>query len=378
MSEYQYYEFQTLDRRLTEQEIAQIRKLSSRVQITPTSASFVYNYGDFRGDPHQLMAKHFQAMLYMTNWSTRQVMFSFPKKLISANQFAPYLVPYHIQVIERDDVIILDLDLSEEESEGMWVDSGEGQLPHFASLRDDILQGDFRTLYLAWLRSVELNDYIYENPDEFDEAEAEDKRVPVPPNLGQLTPALQRFMDFIELSRDMVAVAAIHSANITPTALDLKQAISALTEEERMNFLVQVAEGSANVRAQLLKRLREVSPQPASAATSQPPSATELLAAAKGYFTSRVAQEKAAAAKAHTARMETLVSQEDGLWYRATNLIEERKTKSYDEAIKLLIDLRDLADYQQKRPAFNQRMADLKKNYKTLNGFLSRLKDAKL
>lgn len=35
MSEYQYYEFQTIDRLLTASEQAEIRKLSSRVQLTP-------------------------------------------------------------------------------------------------------------------------------------------------------------------------------------------------------------------------------------------------------------------------------------------------------------------------------------------------------
>jgi len=38
MSEYQYYEFQTVDRPLTTKEQAEIKKLSSRVQLTPTRA----------------------------------------------------------------------------------------------------------------------------------------------------------------------------------------------------------------------------------------------------------------------------------------------------------------------------------------------------
>ena len=67
MSEYQFYEFQILDRRLTDTEMAEVGKLSSRPEITAHSAIFTYNYGDFRGNPHQLMEKYFDAMLYMTN-----------------------------------------------------------------------------------------------------------------------------------------------------------------------------------------------------------------------------------------------------------------------------------------------------------------------
>lgn len=37
MSEYQYYEFQTTDRRLSEREMHELRSYSTRAHITPTS-----------------------------------------------------------------------------------------------------------------------------------------------------------------------------------------------------------------------------------------------------------------------------------------------------------------------------------------------------
>lgn len=43
MSEYQYYEFQAIDRRLTTEEMARLRSFSTRARITPTS--FVNDYG---------------------------------------------------------------------------------------------------------------------------------------------------------------------------------------------------------------------------------------------------------------------------------------------------------------------------------------------
>ncbi len=39
MSEYQYYEFQTADRRLSEKEMQELRSYSTRAVITPTSFS---------------------------------------------------------------------------------------------------------------------------------------------------------------------------------------------------------------------------------------------------------------------------------------------------------------------------------------------------
>jgi len=92
VSEYQYYEFRTIDRPLTEEEQAVMRQLSSRVALTPTSAAFTYNYGDFRGDPEKVLAQYFDAMLYLANWGSQQLMFRFPQALIDLEQVKPYCV----------------------------------------------------------------------------------------------------------------------------------------------------------------------------------------------------------------------------------------------------------------------------------------------
>lgn len=67
MSEYQYYEFQALDRALSDKEQSSISALSSRAQVTPSSAIFIYNYGSFRADPKKILAEHFDALFYIAN-----------------------------------------------------------------------------------------------------------------------------------------------------------------------------------------------------------------------------------------------------------------------------------------------------------------------
>ena len=49
MSEYQYYEFQSVDRTLGEADRRALRDLSSRARITATSFTNSYDWGDFRG-----------------------------------------------------------------------------------------------------------------------------------------------------------------------------------------------------------------------------------------------------------------------------------------------------------------------------------------
>jgi len=63
MSEYQYFEFQAIDRPLTPEEMAVLRKFSGRARITPSSFTNEYNYGDFKGDRWAWMENCFNAFL---------------------------------------------------------------------------------------------------------------------------------------------------------------------------------------------------------------------------------------------------------------------------------------------------------------------------
>jgi hypothetical protein len=63
MSEYQYYEFQAIDKPLSEKDREVLRSTSSRAQITSTSFVNVYNFGNFKGDPLKLVEKYFDAFL---------------------------------------------------------------------------------------------------------------------------------------------------------------------------------------------------------------------------------------------------------------------------------------------------------------------------
>ena len=78
MTEYQYYEFRVLDRRLTPDQQRRLRSLSSRAEISATRFTNEYSYGDFRGDPGRLLEEYFDAYLYAANWGTRELAFRLP------------------------------------------------------------------------------------------------------------------------------------------------------------------------------------------------------------------------------------------------------------------------------------------------------------
>ncbi len=57
MSEYQYYEWQTVDRILTAEEQAAVNHLSSHIDVSSSQAVVTYNWGDFKHDPKEVLLK---------------------------------------------------------------------------------------------------------------------------------------------------------------------------------------------------------------------------------------------------------------------------------------------------------------------------------
>jgi len=59
------------------------------------------------------------------------------------------------------------------------------------------------------------------------------------------------------------------------------------------------------------------------------------------------------------------------------DLIALKQSKPYDEATALLKDLRDVAEHQERLPAFMQRIETLKADYSNRPGLLTRLRTIK-
>ncbi len=81
MSEYQYYEFQAIDRPLTAEEMRALRSYSTRATITPTGFTNHYEWGSFKGNPAVWMEKYFDAFFYFANWHTYELTFRLPRRL---------------------------------------------------------------------------------------------------------------------------------------------------------------------------------------------------------------------------------------------------------------------------------------------------------
>lgn len=367
MSEYQYYEFQTIDRPLTRQEQAEISQLSSRVALTSTRAVFTYQYGDFRGDPEKVLAQYFDAMLYLANWGTRQLMFRFPKSLVDLKQVQPYCIEDIISFSTMGLHVILNI-RSDNEGGRFWVD-GEGVLDSLVELRGDILRGDYRALYLAWLKASEL-----------EESESEEEP-PVPPGLCTLSPALRDWAHFLEIDDHLLNVAAQASdeLEISPDdAQAVRKAIARLAREECDAYLLRLTQSEPHLDIEIRARLREfigVAPQTESAPRRK---AEQLLRAADQE---RKAEEKRRAEEAEARRiaeLEALLKRQKQTWQAVEELIGKSNSTAYKQAAELLAKLKQAAALKGQEADFEARLKGLREQYKTRYALMACLREAGL
>ncbi|HEX8454455.1 MAG TPA: hypothetical protein VF647_20410 [Longimicrobium sp.] len=246
MSEYQYYEFLAIDRKLSPAEMRELRAVSTRAEITPTRFVNEYHWGDFKGDAFAWVEQYFDAFLYLANWGTREIFLRLPPGSLALETAHPYC-PGPPASADGEPVILCftsELDGGDDE----WLEPS-GLLASIVAVRGEIASGDHRALYLGWLLCV----YSGEVADE-------ELEPPVPPGLGDLTPAQHAFADFLRIDPDLIAAAAEGSASTVPAddPAAVRAWVAALPAAEAADLLAQVAERDpASVRAELLRRFRE-------------------------------------------------------------------------------------------------------------------------
>ena len=384
MSEYQYYEFQAIDRDLTDKEMRELRAFSTRADITPNSFVNEYAWGNFKGDEDLWMEKYFDGFLYYANWGTHILKLRLPSALLDLKTAQIYCNGDNASARLSNDKIILDF-VSESEDGGEWE---EGlRLSSFLSLRTDLSRGDLRCLYLTWLANVQNEDY-----------EEEELEPIVPPGLAQLSPALINFAEFLRIDSDLIDAASKKSPSleeITPSPNDLRIWLATLSPNEKENLLVDVLEssmkGDQTPFIKLVHRFNKMWQSQLSCKMgkqNKQRTVAELLKEAE-YTTQqrqRMQAEKTAAEKAERQRLNRLAREkrlneiagrESILWNQIESFASEKKAASYDKAIELLIDLRDLAARGDRRE-FLLKFDDLKQRHSSKSSFIGRLRNLDL
>ena len=334
MSEFQYHEWQTIDRPLTSKEQSAVDDLSSHIEVSPTRAVVTYHWSNFRHDPKQVLLDYFDAYFYQANWGSIRLMFRFPKGLLETSEIGPYCDDEYVSFETVGKYQVLDIEFDAEE--GIWVEEEDSNLSRFINLRADLLDGDYRMLYLI---SIHVMTFIEDEYEDEDASEDEyDLEPPVPPGLKELTPALENFIELFGIDPFLVQAAAEASPDLKdPHTVHYRDLISRLPRSECDDYLTRLAEGDAGVRLSLRKRLGEFLPKE-TAQAAEPRSIQQLLDRAEQLENAETQRQADEARAKQIAEMKALAQREPQTWNRLYDLLETGgKTASvYDQATTTL------------------------------------------
>jgi hypothetical protein len=366
VSEYQCYEFLALDRRLTAQEMAELRSISTRAEITPTRFWNEYQWGDLKADPAKLLARYFDLHLYFANWGTRRLMFRLPVAAVDLDALRTYAPGGPVTLTTTGEHAVLDLWSEVEEPEDDWFEAG-----HLAAsltpLRAELLRGDRRVAYLAWLLAVQAG-----------EVSSRTREPPVPRDLDAESGPQAALAEFLRLDRDLLAAAAEGGDQEDDEADRFRAWVKSLPVQERERWLLRAADNpDLPVGSELLGEFHRAHPpvtgRQRRTVMRLQERAEELRAARRRAAAERAAQARAAAAAARSRRLAALARQGEAAWRELEQLVEAR---SYDQAVRLAIDLRAAAAQAGKPEEFDRRIAEVKQRHARRRGFLDRLRHA--
>jgi hypothetical protein len=385
MSEYQYHEWQTVDRLLTPTEQAAVNRLSSHIKVNSRQAVVTYQWSDFRYDPKKVLLDYFDGYFYLANWGSLRLMFRFPKGMLTQSEIERYCLQETITFETIDKYQVLDLDFNPEEGGG-WMEP-EAELSYFIQLRADLMEGDYRLLYLAWLNAVTI-DGAPENYNEYDPEDAVDNtddserpiyeyEPPIPPGLKKLSPSLENFIQVFGIDPFLVQAAAEKSPDFKDTpAIDYQELIGRLPRAECDEFLTRLAEGDLGIGASLRKRLGAFLPKER-LQSSNPRTIQQLIQRAEQLEKAEKERQTKAAHHKYILEMKNLAAREELVWQQIDTIIANggKIASVYNEATGLLDKLKQLSDFQNTNGKFVLRISQLAQKYASRPSLIARWKD---
>jgi hypothetical protein len=330
------------------------------------------------------MEKYFDAFIHFANWGTRWFMVRIPAHVLAHEVASEYYADDFLELDINGGNLILSF---RSEEDGDWGDD-EDWMSSLIALRTDLMTGDHRCLYLAWLRSIQ--GAAYEG-----EIREDDVEPPVPAGLRTLSQPLECFANFLGIDFDLIAAAAEQSQDESQLRISSSEILAwvrSMPETKKDSLLARVIENDVSHPEVALRQrvFSEIRGKYAATLSSTPRRATaQILARADAITKDRQTIKREAAERDRIRReqeqaeqrrrhLESLRGRETDLWTEANQLIVTKRPRNYDEAISILQDLRELAERDGATPTFHQRMQALCRDHASKPALLEKFQKARL
>lgn len=159
-------------------------------------------------------------------------MLRLPAAKVGRAALAPYFVGSNAtRLAKRGAHLVLDLVNEPDDPEYDDDDEDEVSLAAVSGVRAELLRGDLRPAFLAWVLSVRAG--------EVDEGETEP---PVPAGLGELTPSQCALASFLRIDHDLLAAASRGASSKRDDRKAFQAWVGALSERDKEAWLMRAAE----------------------------------------------------------------------------------------------------------------------------------------
>lgn len=334
MSEYQFVHFLAIDRPLVDKQLEFMRRQSTRAEITRWAFTNEYHFGDFHGNAREMLRRGYDVHLHYANFGIRRLGIRLPGGLPCDRRT--------FRAFQTTDGLEWDADKKgkggilwiEPEADGgtydeVVYDAGE-LLPEIAPVRELLISGDLRPLYLAWLACP---------------GDDETPEPPVPAGLGKLPPALRATAKFYEVSDDLIAAAAQRSPPLSKAA-DSGQTIKAWIAKQPKGDLVKIVwqflgDDPAAARREALSRIRDETNAGTWPLAESTRSLAQLRETADRLREDRERRDQKARQAARRKRLAAIAADPDKLIANVEKLVAVRAVEDYEQAASELADLRE-------------------------------------
>lgn len=339
MSEYQYYEFAAVDRPLTRNEMAELRAVSTRATITPNSFTNEYDWGDLKADPADWMHRYFDAFVYSANWFTCQLSLRLPRAVLCHGELEAFTGSAALSVLSSDSNWIISwMQEDSQDDERFAANDGEGWMRRLLPLRDELMRGDVRPLYLGWLAGIDSW------PDDMLEPEP-------PDGLAELSPAQQALAEFLDISPDLLEAAGFGTASVASSQQETPQLsawLASWPNADMQNMIKAIALGQAHEAerqvksryAAWLKAQRPTFPQVPRRQVGELRERLDSVASARrAREAEALAQRQARLRQQREAELRRIMETPEIYWHAADAEASRANASGYEKSVSLLAAL---------------------------------------
>jgi hypothetical protein len=197
-----------------------------------------------------------------------------------------------------------------------------------------------------------------EDEDEGGEEDYEISVPAVPPAFGTLTAAQQALAELFRVHDEVLVAAGRHSKGAVASINDDFAAwVRLLPPDRQTDYLVRLARNEPGLSRLLVRELRELGQDRTGArpSTGERVSYATLLTESRDIKAQLEREKREQERAARLRHLQDIHNHQDTYWRQADKAAERGTGTGYDEAVQLLIELRDAADQFNETQEFQDR-----------------------